>query len=58
VIVSSLHGLDVTGCHACAMSWACGMLVHCHEFVGKKIIRSKIVAIHNIFKEKTTNLNS
>jgi len=46
-----------TRCHAhakpraCALSWVC-------EKNHKKIIWKKTVAIHNIFKEKTTKLNS
>ena len=35
--------------HAYALSWICGK---------KKVIWRKTVAIHNVFKEKTTKLNS
>jgi hypothetical protein len=43
------------------MPRACGMLMRCHGFVEKikkKVIWRKTVAIHNVFKEKTTKLNS
>jgi len=46
----------LTRCHARAMPRACGMHVRFCEFV-KKIIWKKIVAIHIVFKEKTTKLN-
>ena len=39
-----------------------GMLVCCRRFVEKitkiKIIWRKTIAIHNVFKQKTTKLNS
>ena len=34
------HHLDITSCHARALSRAYGMLMHCHGFV-KKIINFK-----------------
>jgi len=42
------------------MLWAWGVFVRCCGFVEKikKFIWRKIVAIHNVFKEKTTMLNS
>jgi len=52
--------LDHIRCHARAMPRACGMFVYYRGFVKKikiKITWRKIVAIHNIFKEKTTKLN-
>jgi len=51
----------LTRCHARAIPRACGMLVRCRGFVEKikkKIIWRKTVAIHNVFKEKTTKLIS
>jgi len=36
--------------HICALSWICGKK--------KKNMRRKTVAIHNVFKKKTTKLNS
>jgi hypothetical protein len=43
------------------MPWAYGMLMQCCGFVEKikiKIIWRKTVAIHHVFKEKITKLNS
>jgi hypothetical protein len=36
--------------YICALSWICGKNI-------KTIIWRKTVAIHNVFKEKTTKLN-
>jgi hypothetical protein len=52
------HDFDNTICHARTMQQACGMLVRCRGFVEKKIIWRKTIVIHNVFKEKTTKLNS
>jgi hypothetical protein len=38
---------------ACALLWVCGK----NHNKKKKTIWRKIVAIHNVFKEKTTKLN-
>jgi hypothetical protein len=52
------HHLDITSCHARALPWAYGMLIHCHGFVKKiinvflkKIIWRNNIAIHNTFKK-------
>jgi hypothetical protein len=37
--------------HVCSLSWICGKNK-------KKIIWRKIIAIHNVFKEKTIKINS
>jgi len=51
--MSSLR--DTTGLwYACTLSWVCEKY---HKKI-KKIIWRKIVAIHSVFKKKTTGLNS
>ena len=50
--------LDHSRCHTSTMPQTCGMFVRCCGFVEKKIVWRKTIAIHNVFNEKTTKLNS